>query len=494
MKRRLFSIVAGALFIGFALLIPMISIPKLGISWDEPFQRHYGDVITRWITEQDPQLYQDSERYYGPLVPTLLYIPEAMGWTTDPIAIYEIRHWINWAIFLTAIPFTFLLSRRAGLPRHWSLVSAAVLMTTPVIAGHGLFNSKDIPFLTICLTSTWLWCWYLDNMSLKRALILGIGFGIALLSRINAMNVIALLLLVGITIRRPSLRELSTLIATTLGTTIVCYVGWPTLWHNPWVEFKTAVITMANYPWSGYVLFNGELISAQHLPWTYIPVWIGITLNPIAIAIFISSCLYGLYTIPRWIRTPNLALSLVGAISVIPIGIGILTEITFYDSWRHLFFVYPGLLILSVYGLSRIISLIPKGGVLGLGIGIIYAITTAITWATYFPYVHCYLNSFAGPRESIIYNWEMDYWGVSYRELLTQIPAAAILPENLPASANIELVPLPKRSQFTVVNTPDSATLFITNHRLRRGPLPYPKAGEISRDGFPLATAYRLKP
>ena len=492
MTQRITSIVIGIFIVAFAIVVPWLAIPKIGISWDESFQRHYGDVIIEWVVHKDPQLYQDTERYYGPLIPTLLHIPESLGWTQDTVSIYELRHWITWLIFLTGIPFVILISRRAGLSRLQSMITGSIVATTPLIATHGLFNSKDIPFMSICTIITWLFLRYLDTPVLKRSVVLGIGFGLAILCRANAISVIAVLMAVGLILWRPSIRHVANLIVTALIATLITYFGWPTLWINPWTEFKTAFITMANYPWTGSVLFNGELISAQQLPWIYIPVWMGITLSPLFILGFLSSALYGITTVKKWIQKPNYVLCLLGSISLLPVIIGIITQTPFYDGWRHLFFIYPGIVILTMAGLCFVSQRVSWGPWAVSVFGVLYALNTAWTWIEYFPYAHCYLNSFAGQRESIIYNWEMDYWGVSYRELLSSITPTQILPDNLPASTNIDLLPRQKRSQFTVVDRPENATLFITNHRLRRGPLPYPREAEVIRDGFPLSTAYRL--
>ncbi len=492
MTQRLSSIIVGIFIAAFAIIVPWLAIPKIGISWDESFQRHYGGVIIDWVAHNDPQLFQDTERYYGPLIPTLLHIPETLGWTRDTVAIYELRHWINWLIFLLGIPFVVLISRRAGLSRLHSIITGAVVATTPLIATHGLFNSKDIPFMTICVLITWLFLRYLETPNLKRSIMLGLGFGFALLFRVNAISVIALMVMIGLILRRPAPSQMANLGVTLLIASIITYVGWPTLWRYPWLEFKTAFITMANYPWTGSVLFNGELINAQQLPWTYIPVWMGITLSPLFILGFLSSALYGIATTKEWIRKPNPVICILGSISLLPVVIGIIGHTTFYDGWRHLFFIYPGLVILTMAGISQMTQRFPWGPWAATAFGALYLINTAWTWMLYFPYGHCYLNLFAGQRESIIYNWEMDYWGVSYRELLSSITPTTILPDNLPASTNIDLVPRDKRRQFIVVDRPENATIFITNHRLRRGPLPYPREAEVTRDGFPLSTAYRL--
>ncbi len=284
-------------------------------------------------------------------------------------------------------------------------------------------------------------------------------------------------------------------VPTALSASIFTYLGWPTLWKSPFTEFKAAFVKMLNYPWEGSVLFNGKILLAQDLPWTYIPVWMGISLSPVLIAASVIAVGMGLFSIRYWIKTPNPALTIIGAVSVLPVLFGIAFGTTFYDGWRHLFFIYPGLIIMMLYGLTHCgshLKWLKWRPQIGIGIGVLYLANTLFVWVTYFPYAHCYLNTFAGPRESIIYNWEMDYWGVSYRELLNELPSSRLFLDNFPAEHNLTLVSPWQLQRLRVVNDPKLATLFITNHRLRPGPLPFPIVVEIVRDGFPLSRAYRI--
>jgi hypothetical protein len=386
---------------------------------------------------------------------------------------------MTWALLLLGLPFVGLLGRRAGLGWRPAISAAAIIATTPIIAGHGLFNSKDIPFMTATIIVVWAVVEFFIKPHLKSAIILGIVMGLAILCRINALQFSVMMIGVGALWQFKQWRMLKW-IPVSLGIAIaIIYCGCPTLWFSPISEFMTALVRMANYPWTGQVLFNGMYISADSLPWYYIPVWMGITLSPVAlVGLAVAVGMIGW----KW-KQCNGVVIVLAAWAVLPLIVIWIQSPTLYDSWRHLFFIYPPLVILSVLGLS----ITPRW--VHYGFFAAYTISTAIVWRIYFPYMHCYLNEFAGPRESIIYNWETDYWGVSYRELLTTLPAGtSVFPDKFPASMNIELVP----TALKVVQKPEPGVVFVTNHRWRKGPMALPTVSEVSRDGFPLVRAYRV--
>ena len=63
------------------------------------------------------------------------------------------------------------------------------------------------------------------------------------------------------------------------------YLFWPALWTDPLLLGKTFA-RMSHFPFRYDVLFHGNLIPAKEVPWTYLPVWIGISTPPFILLLF----------------------------------------------------------------------------------------------------------------------------------------------------------------------------------------------------------------
>ena len=72
---------------------------------------------------------------------------------------------------------------------------------------------------------------------------------------------------------------------------IFLYLFWPFLWDNPISNLLETFFTFSNYDWGLKVFYLGNYLTADNLPWHYIPVWIIIT-TPITYLIFFSIGLY----------------------------------------------------------------------------------------------------------------------------------------------------------------------------------------------------------
>ena len=132
------------------------------------------------------------------------------------------------------------------------------------------------------------------------------------------------------------------------------WLFYPVLWSGVFDGFRDVLQAVTNFPQYLPVLFMGKLISPQELPWSYLPVWIGIT-TPLAYqALFVIGCGSAVWSGARrgnaWLaenfRGQLLALAWVFG----PIIAVIVLRPVLYDGWRQMFFIYPGIVLLSVEG------------------------------------------------------------------------------------------------------------------------------------------------
>ena len=89
-----------------------------------------------------------------------------------------------------------------------------------------------------------------------------------------------------------------------------------------------------------------------------------------------------------------------------------------------------------------------------------------------YPLQGIYFNElfFASPPEYLRKNFEMDYWGVSYKQSLEHIlkfdssSSINVSVENYPGMINVQMLPRNERERINIVPK-DSSTYFITNYR-----------------------------
>lgn len=92
----------------------------------------------------------------------------------------------------------------------------------------------------------------------------------------------------------------------------------------------------------------------------------------------------------------------------------ILLDSTLYNGWRHLYFVYPIILLISLKGLYLIdLKYLKKNRL------IIIFVTLFLTHITFVmvkdhPHQNVYFNFFAG--KNIETKFELDYWGLSNKQ------------------------------------------------------------------------------
>ena len=260
----------------------------------------------------------------------------------------------------------------------------------------------------------------------------------------------------------------------TIGLTILF---WPFLWENP-LNILLSIKSMSSYAWDGLVYFEDTYYPGKFLPWYYLPKIIIITSPLLYLILFI----YGILII-----TKNLSKNLLNlknnnlwnnfeelycfySIIIIFSTIIIITELnsTIYNGWRQIYFIYPSIIFICVYGLNKLLKFKNYKNPIFflLFIGIIYI----IGWNYQnHPHQYVYYNLLINKKN--IRNYELDYWGVSNLEILKKISEIEnyknkniyIFSES-PYQYSLKMIEKNKVENFNFVNNINNADLIITNH------------------------------
>lgn len=470
-------------YLGLILLLSMgvialISFDGYGLAWDEPMQRQTGLINYDYIFSGNPDLLEWKDRDYGVAFELPLIFIEKVFRLSDTRDIFLIRHLIAHLFFLISAFFCFLLIDFLYKNKLLATIGFFLIVLQPRIYAHSFFNTKDVPFMAMFLISLYLAAIAFKRKTFVSFIVLGIATGLLINLRIMGVLLpccIILLLIIDALIEKKYFHHLNLALVFLFVSTIVLYVSWPFLWNNPIENFMLAFENMSKFPWDGIVLFNGEFVSTMELGWDYIPLWFSIT-TPIT---YLAAGLLGiLLFVLHFIREPSSFLNnfkernnlLFLIFFFVPVVAVIVLQSVLYDGWRQLFFIYPSFVLLAIYGLNFLLK--KKLKVIVIAIFVFSFSFNLFFMVRNYPFQQVYFNHFFtfSPPEHIRKNFEMDYWGTSYKQSLEYIlqnddsQSINICVANEPGFSNLQILPTHERDRINNVPVKE-ASYFITNYR-----------------------------
>lgn len=469
-------------------LVGLLLHRDYGIAWDEPWQVRHGGVLWRFIFEDDNGLLQDRARYHGTIVPFLWILMEKLDAFADSQQLYYFRHLGNFLLFYVGVVGFYLLCRRGFGSWTWALLAALMLVLSPRLFGHAFFNPKDVPFMSMFIWAAYT-CVHLLEKPTWKAVVLH-GLVCVVLVNFRMLGVLVPVLTVGFLAARYVLMPETRMPWTRTVSMYAAYfailcVGvvslWPILWDEPLQQFVNAFHRLARFPWRGDVLYLGLYYQSDDLPWHYPFIWMAVTIPIVYLVLFplgLLGFLRRLLGDPKRFESYWLDL-LVLAWMVTPVAAVLILNSVLYDDWRHLYFIYPAMLWFATRGARGVWAWSSRGAAVKLRPAWVAVIAFALlanaaTIAVYHPYQGVYFNRLAGTGDEIRHRFEMDYWGVSYREGLEYIlrtdprERITVLAANVPGEWNSLILSDADRGRIHYVYRARDADYFITNYRWHR--------------------------
>lgn len=510
-------------FFAIVLAVGILVFRDYGVHYDEKCQIVIGVTNYRYINQGDPSLLEFQDRYYGPLfeLPLVVLFHDLPA----PWMVY-LRHL---SVFLTffcgSIAFYFI-ARRLFRNARWALLACLLLTTNPRIFADAFYNSKDIPFMVILIlgiASLIHWLDVLENKPFTRPVWMAVLLH-ALISAAAVAIRIPGLVLTGITIgvllleifaRPVQWRQKVVILGVYLIVTFAFIIFFmPVMWHDPFREFANAISQMSRYNlWTGSILFQGNMFPANNPVWNYLPVWIGITTPYLSLAGFGIGILLilimafrqaGKIFEPRSVLTKeNLTWMAAIAWFIVPVAALYIFRSVLYDAWRQMFFIYPPMVLIAVYGIRRVCAWMSDRFLLSrflLGGILIIGILEPLTWMLHnHPHENVYFNRLAGDKATLRWRYDLDYWGLSYKQGIDHILATDTrdqikLSAVGPPSLYVEyMLPQETAARLSFVE-PDEADYFLTNYRWHPDDFPYPeKYYSVNVDDMEIMTVYRIQ-
>lgn len=425
-----FSIVT--IFVGFFFLGIHI-YQDYGLSIDEATVWRYGNIVLNYVFQGDQALMRSGDKMYGPI---FAMVGELLVRIVQPQSSREsvlLWHLLAFLLFYASVVAFYFISLRHFRNRLLALIGCIFLVASPRIFGAAFMDPKDVPFLSLNIIAFLTLILFLQKRSYASAAIHGLACAAAIDMRVTGIFIpiltAAIFILDGLLEHRWSFWKIN--LPKLLVFVAVCSLGiyamWPTLWQHPFRSFLFAYHQMSNFPWPGNQIYNGGWVKANDLPWHYIFVWIGIS-TPLSYLVLAGIGLMAFFrSLLRGIGTRNERLEEILFLSwlVIPVLAVIVLHSTLYFGWRHLYFVYPALLLFSIKGLQTIIDLLKKSKrrmqcflgfiVLLLTVNVISVVSFMIR---NHPLEYVYFNEAIGGIQGASGRYELDYWVLANTDAL----------------------------------------------------------------------------
>jgi len=525
------ALLCGTLVVGFATL------RDYGIALDEWNADEYGVKALAWYTSgfNDRGMFNDVEEtlwYYGPWFQILTALIQALDiaghWTT--------RHAVTLVTGIVGIATLVPLARRVAGP--WAGLTAIILcLTTGYLYGNLFCTPIDIPFL-FAMTATTLAIVIMAERrvpSWKATISAGLLTGLAIATR--SSGIITQTYLVGamalcafeavIDEKASPGRALVQIGVRAAAALLLAWVAAFALWPwlqvgNPVTQFVLALAYFASHPASFTFAHWGEVLSTQHLPWSYVPAQLGARLPEIFLVLLATGLLIGISKAFWFVKVcgkftsdlKTLALLLaqsrqalvVWAAALLPIGFVMLKGSTLYDGVRHVLFVIPLLAVIASYGFTRLLPFLLRQPVLtaaGLGAFVGYQLYVL---AALHPLEYIAFNAAAGGVHGAYGRFDMDYWAlaapVALRRLEDRLDLEVPNPFSDKPPSLVICIPWREamvqpmyRRPWRLETDPDKADFLIATERMRCGEgRPVVLIDEVKRFDRPFAWTYARAP
>lgn len=477
-------------FFAIYLLVGAFIFDDYGVSWDEHAQRYYGAVTYEYVFGGNTELLSDRSRYYGPVFMFLLVVIEELFSLESARTVFLMRHAITFLLFYTSVIFFYLLCKNFFRSRKMALLGSLFLILSPRIFADSFFNPKDIPCLSFFIISFYTMTKFIQKKTIGRGLLHACACALLIDVRIVGVFLpfltVLFFILDGVFVAGEARHYKKRLLSIGVYCVVMlCLVVlfWPTLWRNPPYYFMEAFKSMSQFNKPMPMRYMGGIIEPKDAPWHYVFVWIAVTtplLYTVSFCIGVFAIAAGFFKNPRAFYAEQKEALMFLAWFVLPVCSVIMFSSALYDGWRQMFFVYPGFLLVGLIGIRSLFYFAGKyfrpPWTRRVSAGLSCAIALNLFFVVSFmvrshPLQNVYFNSLAGEPREVHHRFEVDYWGLSYREALEYIlahdPNTTIFfsAKNWPGLANSMMLDPQESDRLVYAHYPWLADYFIDIHR-----------------------------
>jgi len=524
-----------AIFFLSYLALGLFIIQDYGASWDEIPQRELGILAWRYVFKNiDYFSFSFNNKFYGTTFQLAACLIENILKTKITRDALLIRHYMTFLLFFAGTVVFFFLCKLRFKDRRTALFGAFSLIICPQIFSHSFYNPKDIPFLSLFIIGTYTMLVFLKHKTYLTAILHATVSAVLVSTRILGIMIpffTFCFLILDIAILRP---DKKTLIHKALSLFVYFFyfipllvLIWPVLWNDPLHGLTQSLLTAKDIPFESGTLFLGEFRQPDTIPWFYTPLWMIISNIEIYVFLFFAGILAWIRSILSGGLKNNYIEKRTDVIFAlcffVPLIAPMIARTPLFDSWRHHFFIFPFALIFVILGIRYcsgfLLNRFGKKGPLFLYCAIALNIAFVVLFMIRnHPFQHLYFNSFIGGIKGAYGKFELDYWGLSYKQGYKYILdhdndyVAGVAIANYSGRVNAYYLPFDERARIYLFNYPveepgtfeyfnaylnrnvtDKIKYFATNYRWDLfEKYPYEKFHSIEVDGVEIFTIYKL--
>ena len=441
----------------------------------------------------------------------------------DSRSYYLLRHFFTFLFFFISVYFFYLIIKKKYNSWLMSIFGAMMLILSPKIFANSFYNNKDIIFMSFFIINLYFAINFLEKKNFRSSITFAISSAIMINVRILGLILPALIIILYIIniLRSEKNKKKITkpLITFLILIPFFIFLFWPYLWISPLENFLFSMKSLKDHVLTIHTYYLGEYLFVSNLAWHYHIVWILVstpflylflfTVGFISILLRTSKRLLKIdkndsYT-DLWRGNKELQDLIFFLTFLIPLIIAIDFRSISYDGWRHLFFIYPSLLLIALQGLYLVKIKFFKKKNNYLYILILILMLPNIYWMyKNHPNQNIYFNFLAG--RNFNEKFEMDFSGTSNKQALEYI----IKKENKnirvfslsTTDLNLSKKILDKkiRNKISITNDINNADYIINNYRDWRGitlpndfiaPINFEIFHEIKVDNVSVNTIYK---
>ncbi len=428
-------------FFSAYFIIGILIFDDFGISIDEDNTRINGLVALKYLFEL---LSLDQTNLFNSIPSIKDWKEKGIGYIFDlPTAYIEylfkiedtrqyflMRHLINFSFFYIASVYFYFLIKNRYKSIFFALLGTLFLILSPRIFAESFYNNKDLIFLSLFIISTFYSINFIENPSSKSAILFALFSSLSIGIRVIGIVLPLIIFIIYIIniLRNENNKSyfIKNLFIFFIFLILFTIIFYPFLWDDPIRNFLQIFSILSNFDIGIFNFYLGNYISAESLPWHYSLVWLFVTtpifylfLFFIGITFILTRFFSRLIKIDHnnsykdlWRGNKELQDLLHLFIFFIPIFSIIILHSTLYDGWRHLYFIYPSFLMVSLSGLNIIIIKFFKNKKLIPIILSLILIIPTFTWMIKnHPHQYVFFNSIF--KNNYDKYFTMDFWGVS---------------------------------------------------------------------------------
>jgi hypothetical protein len=443
-----------AVFFGLLLGVGLVLVRDYGVSWDEPNNHLNGLVNLKYVAslvlpaEQmqhfpaaatTPNIRNFPDAHHGPVFEVSAILLSYLFTDHDSRSYYLMRHSLIFSVFALGVWALYQIGTQRFRDWRWGLLGAGLLVLSPRFFAEASYNGKDIVYMAFFALAMSTLLRLLARPTWQRAVLHGLANALVVGVRVQGLQLV-LFTLLGLLLElhfnaasvQPWRRfwQIGSIYTGTAAVGVVA--GWPYLWAWSMPELLAVASHAVRYPWGFTNFYLGQHLLTIQLPWHYVPVWMLVT---IPVPYSLAAGLGLLAALRTWwqtgaggyLRTAAGRLDVLLALWLLaPLAVVMTTHTVVYEGWRHLYYIYPALVLWAVRGCQLVVQQArrPSRPVLAqavLGLAALETAHTAVRMVQMHPHANVYFSFLPGPTAERLF--ERDYWCLAYRQGLEWVLA-----------------------------------------------------------------------